>query len=88
MLGKLNIGLWDIINIASLSIDFIIFFLAIELVGKTKVSHIKYIFGMILVLIIIVFVNVYNINPNTKITICMIVGTLFYILLYKDKIYK
>ena len=88
MLGKLNIGLWDIINIASLSIDFIIFFLAIELVGKTKVSHIKYIFGLILVLIIIVFVNVYNINPNTKITICMIVGTLFYILLYKDKIYK
>ena len=88
MLEKLNIGIWGTINIVSLSIDFIIFFLAIDLVEKKKVSNIKSLFGMILILIIIVFVNIYNINPNTKITICIIVGTLLYILLYKDKIYK
>ena len=66
MLEKLNIGIWDTINIVSLFIDFIIFFLSIDLVGKKKVSNIKYLFGMILILIIIVFVNIYNIYVLIK----------------------
>lgn len=88
MLGKLNIGFWDIINITTGFVDWIIFFLVIHLVGKKKVSNIKYTIGMIIILIFMSFINASNIFPNIKIIICMIIGTLFYIVSYKDKIYK
>lgn len=88
MLENLNIELWDIINITSGAIDWLIFFLIIELIGKKKANNTKYILGVMLVLLLMGFINGYNINPNIKISICMILGTLFYIFLYKDKIHK
>lgn len=85
MLENLN---WDIINVATGTIDWIIFFLIIDSVGDKKGSKIKYIFGILMVFILTAFINTSNIFPNIKIIIYMIVGTGFYILFYKDKIYK
>lgn len=88
MLDKLNISFWDVINIITGSIDWIIFFFTIEIVGKKKSFNIKYIWGTIPVFILMGFINGRGINPNIKIIICMITSILFYALLYKDKIYK
>ncbi|WP_122638669.1 sensor histidine kinase [Romboutsia sp. Marseille-P6047] len=88
MLEKLNIELWDIINIATGTVDWIIFFLSIDSFGKRKLSNIKYILGIMFIFILMGSINVSGINPNTKIIICMIVGGIFYSLFYKDKIYK
>ncbi|MGL4914322.1 MAG: GHKL domain-containing protein [Romboutsia sp.] len=88
MLENLNIEFWDIINIATATIDWIIFFLAIDSVGNKKESNLKYILGIMVVLIFMALINTANVFPNIKIIICIIVGTLFYILLYKDKIHK
>lgn len=88
MLENLNMEIWNIINVATGIIDWIIFFLAIDSVGNKKESNIKYIFGIITIFTLTAFLNTANIFPNIKIIICMIVGTLFYILLYKDKIHK
>ena len=88
MLEKLNISFWDIINIITGSIDWIIFFFTIEIVGKKKSFNIKYILGTIPVFILMGFINGCGMNPNIKIIICIITGILFYALVYKDKIYK
>ena len=37
MLGNLNIELWDIINIVTGTIDWIIFFSVIQIVGKRRI---------------------------------------------------
>lgn len=88
MLVKLNIEFWDIINIITVCVDWIIFFLVLSVVGKKKVSNRKYIFCIVLIFIFTALINGMNIFPNIKIIICMIIGTLFYIVSYKDKIYK
>lgn len=88
MLGKFNLGFWDIINIATGCVDWTIFFLVIDSVGKKKVSNIKYTFGIILMLIFMGLINGSDIFPNIKIIICMIIGVLFYKLSYRDSIYK
>lgn len=88
MLGRLNVELWDIINIITGCVDWIIFFLVLSIVGKKRVSNIKYILCMIIIFICMALVNVKNIFPNVKIFICIIIGTLFYIGLYEDKIHK
>ncbi|MDB8791087.1 GHKL domain-containing protein [Romboutsia sp. 1001216sp1] len=88
MLVKLNIEFWDIINIITVCVDWIIFFLVLSVVGKKKVSNRKYTFCIVLIFIFTALINVMNIFPNVKIIICMIIGTLLYIVSYKDKIYK
>lgn len=85
MLENLN---WDAINIATGTIDWIIFFLIINSIGNKKESNIKYIIGMLMIFIFMAYINVSNIFPNIKIIICMIVGIVFYTLFYKDKIHK
>ncbi|MGL5439109.1 MAG: GHKL domain-containing protein [Filifactoraceae bacterium] len=88
MLTNLNIGIWDIINVSSGIIDWIIFFLAIDSVSNKKESNIKYISGIIIIFMITVILNTAEIYPNYKIIIYMIVSVVFYSLLYKDKIQK
>ena len=88
MLEKLNISFWDVINIITGSIDWIIFFFTIKIVGNKKSYNIKYILGTIPIFILMGFINGRGINPNIKIIICMITSILFYALVYKDKIYK
>lgn len=88
MLGKLNICFWDIINIATGVLDWIIFFLVIDSVGKKKISSTKYLVRIIFIFIIMAFINASKVFPNIKITICMIIGTVFYVVSYKDKIPK
>ena len=87
MLGSLNIELWDIINIATGTIDWIIFFSVIQLVGKRKISGVKYIFRIMIIFIFMGFINAAKVFPNIKIILCIVIGTSFYIISYKDKIY-
>lgn len=87
MLGSLNIEIWDIINIAIGTIDWIIFFSVIQLVGKRKISGVKYIFRIIIIFIFMGFINAAKVFPNIKIILCIVIGTSFYIISYKDKIY-
>lgn len=88
MLGNLNIEFWDIINISTGTIDWIIFFSVIQLVGKRKISDVKYIFRMMIILIFMGIINAAKVFPNIKIILCIVIGTLFYIASYEDKIYK
>lgn len=88
MLENLNIELWDIINVATASIDWIIFFLAIDSVGSKKISNKKYIFRAMTTLIFMGYINAIKVFPNIKIMMCIVIGTLFYIVSYEDKIYK
>lgn len=88
MLTNLSIGFWNIINLVSGTIDWIIFFLVIHLVGKRKISNIRYIFTIIIIFIFMAYINVIKVFPNIKIFLCMVIGISFYITSYEDKIYK
>nr|MBH6850262.1 ATP-binding protein [Clostridioides difficile] len=88
MLTNLSIGFWNIINLVSGTIDWIIFFLVIHLVGKRKISNIRYIFTTIIIFIFMAYINVVKVFPNIKILLCMVIGISFYITSYEDKIYK
>lgn len=88
MLENLGIGFWNIINIITGTIDWIIFFLTIHLVGKKKISNNIYILRIVIILIFIGYINVSKVFPNIKIILCILIGTLFYITSYEDKIYK
>ena len=44
MLENLNIEIWDMINIVTGSIDWIVFFLMVDAVGNKKVYNIKHIY--------------------------------------------
>lgn len=88
MLENLGTEFWNIINITSGTIDWIIFFLTIHLIGKRKISNSIYILRVIIILIFIGYINTSKIFPNIKIILCMVIGTSFYITSYEDKIYK
>ncbi|WP_237672606.1 hypothetical protein [Clostridioides difficile] len=88
MLTNLSVGFWNIINLVSGTIDWIIFFLVIHLVGKRKISNIRYIFTTIIIIIFMAYINVVKVFPNIKILLCMVKGISFYITSYEDKIYK
>ena len=87
MLGNLNIELWDIINIVTGTIDWIIFFSVIQIVGKRKIYGVKYIFRIMIIFIFMGFINAAKVFPNIKIILCIMIGTSFYITSYKDRIY-
>ncbi|MDX5658282.1 ATP-binding protein, partial [Clostridioides difficile] len=88
MLTNLSVGFWNIINLVSGTIDWIIFFLVIHLVRKRKISNIRYIFTTIIIIIFMAYINVVKVFPNIKILLCMVIGISFYITSYEDKIYK
>lgn len=88
MLENFNIGFWNIINVATGTIDWIIFFSVIHIVGNRKISNTRYIFRIIIILIFMGYVNVTKVFPNIKIILCMVIGTAFYMVSYEDKIYK
>ncbi|HDA5423123.1 TPA: ATP-binding protein, partial [Clostridioides difficile] len=64
MLETLNINLWDIINIITGCIDWIIFFLVMSILGKKNISFRKYTIYMTLVLVSMSLVNFMSIFPN------------------------
>ncbi|MEG1410981.1 MAG: GHKL domain-containing protein [Terrisporobacter sp.] len=88
MLGNLNIGIWEIINIATGTIDWIIFFSVIHLVGKRRISNTKYTMIGVTILLLMGYINVSKVFPNIKIIMCIVIGTSFYILSYENKIYR
>lgn len=88
MLENLGTGFWNIINIITGTIDWIIFFLLIHLVGKRKISNKINLLMIFFILLFMCFINISDLFANIKIVICMILGTLYYKLSCKDKIHK
>ena len=88
MLENLSTGFWNIINITTGTIDWIIFFLVINLVGNRKISNKKYIFRVMIILIFMGYINVAKVFPNIKIILCIVIGTLFYMNYMKVKYIK
>ena len=88
MLENLGTGFWNIINIITGTIDWIIFFLLIHLVGKRKISNKTNLLMIFFILLFMCFINISDLFANIKIVICMILGTLYYKLSCKDKIHK
>lgn len=88
MLDKYGINIWNIIDTITAYIDWIIFFTILGIVGIKKVSKMIYLFRMVLLTVLMGFINISGIFPNTKIILCMIIGAIFYKVSYKDNIYK
>jgi hypothetical protein len=88
MLEKYSISLWDTINVVTSSIDWIVFFTVLHIIGNRKITNKKYLFSLTLIILFMGFINISNIFPNIKIILCMIISALFYRLSYKDSIYK
>ncbi|MGL5314088.1 MAG: GHKL domain-containing protein [Peptostreptococcaceae bacterium] len=88
MLMKSNIEIWNIINIVTGCVDWIIFFLFIDTIVKRRISNKKYILGMLIIFILTGAMNVAKVFPNVKILMCMLLGTIFCITSYKEKVYK
>ena len=88
MLENVGIEFWNIINTTSATIDWIIFFLLIYLIGNRKISNKINLLMIFFILLFMCFINLSELFANIKIVICMILGTLYYKLSYKDKIHK
>ncbi len=88
MLASFKLELWDVINLITSYIDWTVFFVVISTVGLRKIHDIKNIIRIFLILLFMSYINLSDVFANTKIVICMILGTLYYKLSYKDKIHK
>ena len=88
MLASFKLELWDVINLITSYIDWTIFFVVISTVGLRKIHDIKNIIRIFLILLFMSYINLSDVFANTKIVICMILGTLYYKSSYKDKIHK
>lgn len=88
MLMGFKLELWDIINLITSYIDWTVFFTVISGVGVRKISKEGNLIRIFLILLFMSYINLADVFANTKIVICMILGTLYYKFSYKDKIYK
>lgn len=88
MLDKLNLNMWDIINIITSYVDWIAFFTVIHAIGSRKICNRKYFLRIILVMLFMGYVEILPLFQNLKIVMCMIVGIIFYKISYEDNIYK
>ena len=88
MLMGFKLELWDIINLITSYIDWTVFFTVISGVGVRKISKEGNLIRIFLILLFMSYINLSDVFANTKIVICMILGTLYYKFSYKDKIYK
>ena len=88
MLASFKLELWDVINLITSYIDWTVFFVVISTVGLRKIHDIKNIIRIFLILLFMSYINLSDVFANTKIVICMILGTLYYKSSYKDKIHK
>ncbi|MGL5327976.1 MAG: ATP-binding protein [Peptostreptococcaceae bacterium] len=88
MLENLNIELWDLINIITMYIDWMILFSVCNILGNKVISNKIYWMRVISIIIPIGFLNISDISPNIRIILCMIIGIIFYKSSYNDSIYK
>lgn len=88
MLNNINIELWDVINIVTMYIDWIILFNVCSIFGNKRISTKTYWLRIIAIIIPMGFLNISSIHPNIKIILCVATGIIFYKSSYNDSIYK
>lgn len=82
------LDVWNIIDTITAYIDWIIFFSIMNLNGTKKISNIRYLLRVSIILFCMGFINISNMFPNTKIVLCIVTGILFCKFSYENSIAK
>lgn len=88
MLEIFKIDIWSIISLVTTYIDWVAFFIVINLIGNIKIPNKKYALRVISIIVFVGIIDLASIVPNIKIILYIITGLLFYKKSYKDNIYK
>lgn len=82
------LDVWNIIDTITAYIDWIIFFSIININGTKKISNIRYLLRVSIILFGMGLINISNMFPNTKIVLCIVTGILFCKFSYENSIAK
>lgn len=82
------LDVWNIIDTITAYIDWIIFFSIMNLNGTKKISNIRYLLRVSIILFGMGLINISNMFPNTKIVLCIVTGILFCKFSYENSIAK
>lgn len=82
------LDVWNIIDTITAYIDWIIFFSIININGTKKISNIRYLLSVSIILFGMGLINISNMFPNTKIVLCIVTGILFCKFSYENSIAK
>lgn len=82
------LDVWNIIDTITAYIDWIIFFSIMNLNGTKKISNIRYLLRVSIILFCMGLINISNMFPNTKIVLCIVTGILFCKFSYENSIAK
>ena len=82
------LDVWNIIDTITAYIDWIIFFSIMNLNGTKKISNIRYLLRVAIILFGMGLINISNMFPNTKIVLCIVTGILFCKFSYENSIAK
>ena len=82
------LDVWNIIDTITAYIDWIIFFSIININGTKKISNIRYLLRVSIILFGMGLITISNMFPNTKIVLCIVTGILFCKFSYENSIAK
>ena len=82
------LDVWNIIDTITAYIDWIIFFSIMNINGTKKISNIRYLLRVSIILFGMGLINISNMFPNTKIVLCIVTGILFCKFSYENSIAK
>lgn len=82
------LDVWNIIDTITAYIDWIIFLSIININGTKKISNIRYLLSVSIILFGMGLINISNMFPNTKIVLCIVTGILFCKFSYENSIAK
>lgn len=82
------LDVWNIIDTITAYIDWIIFFSIMNINGTKKISNIRYLLRVSIILFGMGLINISNMFPNTKIVLCIVIGILFCKFSYENSIAK
>lgn len=82
------LDVWNIIDTITAYIDWIIFFSIININGTKKISNIRYLLRVSIILFGMGLINISNMFLNTKIVLCIVTGILFCKFSYENSIAK
>lgn len=82
------LDVWNIIDTITAYIDWIIFFSIMNINGTKKISNIRYLLSVSIILFGMGLINISNMFPNTKIVLCIVTGILFCKFSYENSIAK
>ncbi|CEK36647.1 sensor histidine kinase virs; sensor histidine kinase virs (plasmid) [[Clostridium] sordellii] len=88
MLSIFNLNLWNVINLISSYIEWILFFVVIRESSRRKVSCSKLYIFFLAIMIFIGYINLTSVFQNTKIILCIVISFIYYKLSYNENLSK